>query len=159
MTKSDPAAFELNIARTFDAPLDLVWRIWTHRDHVLKWWGPKDYETTDVDWDFRVGGAYRVVIANTSGGGNSMGGRFIEIVPNERIVLTFAWSPGNDPIGQETLITVTFSEANGRTTQTFHQSAFRDADTRDSHVGGWTQVIDREQAYIDAAAKNQGDKS
>lgn len=157
MTRSDPAAYELNITRTFDAPLALVFNIWTAREHVLRWWGPKDYETTHVEWDFRVGGAYRVAI-NSSTGGNWMGGRFVEIVPRERIVFTFAWNPDNDPIGQETLITVTFAETNGRTTQTFHQTAFRDADTRDSHVGGWTGVIDREQAYVEAAAKNPGDK-
>lgn len=149
MTRSE-TGFELSITRTFDAPLSLVWGIWADRAHVARWWAPKTFEVTGhIDWDFEVGGAYRIGITSVKNGLTYMGGRFVEIVPNQRIVFTFAWEATGDSIGQETLITVTFAEQNGRTTQTFHQTPFFNADSRDNHIGGWNEVFDREQTYLD----------
>ena len=51
-------------------------------------------------------------------------------------------------------LTVTFAEMNGVTIQTFHQTPFETVERRDSHVTGWSQVLDREQAY--AEAQDQG---
>lgn len=153
MTRSD-AGFELTIARTFNAPAAVVFEIWSTREHVSKWWAPKSFENGGVEWDFRVGGAYRVGITSEKYGLNWMGGHFVEIVPNQRIVFTFAWE-ANDSIGNETLITVTFEERDGQTLQTFHQTPFRNADTRDSHVEGWSGVIEREQSYAERVAKNK----
>ena len=156
MTKPD-AGYELSITRTFDAPVDIVFGIWADREHMIKWWGPKDFVTNSLELDFRVGGAYRACIVHKDRE-SWMSGRFVEIETNRRIVFTFAWEGDADSIGNETLITITFSEADGKTTQTFHQTPFRDADRRDSHVRGWTEVINREQGYAECMAKNQGTK-
>jgi uncharacterized protein YndB with AHSA1/START domain len=152
MLKSE-TGFELSIARSFDAPIATVFEIWTTREHVSKWWAPKTFENGGVEWDFRVGGAYRVGISSEKYGLNWMGGRFVEIVPNRRIVFTFAWE-ANDSIGNETLITVSFEERDGKTVQTFLQSPFQSADTRDSHVDGWGGVLEREAAYAERLAQN-----
>jgi uncharacterized protein YndB with AHSA1/START domain len=153
MTRSE-AGFELSIARTFDAPVAIVFQIWSAREHVSKWWAPKTFDNTHVDWDFRVGGAYRIGITSEKYGLNWMGGHFVEIVPNQRIVFTFAWE-ANDSIGNETLITVAFEDRDGKTIQTFHQSPFQNADSRDSHLDGWSGVLDREVGYAERIAKNQ----
>lgn len=154
MTRPD-AGYELLIARTFEAPRDVVYSIWTDIEHVRKWWGPKAFTATLAEWDFRVGGAYRIAITSERYGENWMGGRFIDIVANRRIVFTFAWEGANDSIGNETLVTVTFEEEGGKTTQSFHQTPFQNTDTRDSHVGGWNEVFDREQGYAEDVAKNK----
>ncbi len=153
MTASANAPFDLTITRTFDAPVEVVFSIWTTRAHMIRWWGPKEHTTPHLDLDFRVGGAYRACIVNAAGVESWMGGRFVEIVENERIVFTFQWEGAADGKGVETLITVTFEERDGKTTQTFHQAPFLDADSRDNHVRGWTQLIEKEQAYAERRAR------
>ena len=149
--------FDLLIARTFDAPVPLVFSLWESRDHMLRWWGPKDFTCTAVELDFRAGGAYRICIVSAQYGENWMGGTFREIVKNQRIVMTFAWEDGRDQEGVETLVTVTFSEEGGKTVQRFHQTPFLKEESRDSHIGGWSECFDGEQQYLDTM--NQGSPS
>lgn len=151
MTTKTNERLELSITRTFNAPASAVWEIWSKREHMIRWWGPKDFETTHLDIDFRVGGAYRACIYNDNyGGENWMSGHFVELVPNERIVMTFKWEQDS---AIETLITITLREQDGKTTQTFHQTPFLNAESRDSHIGGWTSFIEKEQSYVEGLAK------
>ncbi len=144
---------ELLIERTFDAPVALVFRIWEDRDHMIRWFGPKNFTCTHLDSDFRPGGKWRACITSDAGRALWMGGEYREIEKNGRIVYTFAWENTGDEPGVENLITVTFREQDGRTLQRFHQAPFRSVESRDSHVSGWTQFFDREQAYAEAFAR------
>lgn len=160
MTKVEPAGalrpdpnLDLSITRTFDAPASVMFEIWSKQEHLLRWWGPKDSTTTHFDLDFRVGGAYRARFVHDERGESWMNGRFVEIVPEQRIVFTFAWEHENPELSMETLVTVSFAEKDGKTTQTFHQTPFVNADTRDNHIKGWTQLIDKEQGYAECFAR------
>jgi uncharacterized protein YndB with AHSA1/START domain len=143
---------ELLIVRTFDAPVALVFRIWEDRDHMMRWLGPKDFTCTHLTSDFRPGGKWRACIVSDAYGENWMGGEYREIERNSKIVYTFAWDDGPDAPGLLTLVTVTFREADGRTIQSFHQTPFASVQSRDSHIGGWQQCFDRQQAYVEAIA-------
>jgi uncharacterized protein YndB with AHSA1/START domain len=144
---------ELLITRIFDAPVSVVFQIWERREHLIRWWGPKDFTCTSFDIDFRPGGEWRACIVSDAYGENWMGGRFHEIEKNKRIVFTFRWEAGRDQLGVETLVTVTFTEQDGKTVQTFHQVPFLTVEDRDSHVGGWAECFDREQVYVESLAK------
>jgi uncharacterized protein YndB with AHSA1/START domain len=146
---------ELRIVRTFDAPVAQVFRIWAERDHMIRWWGPKDFTCTALDMDFRPGGAWRACIVADAWGELWTGGRIREIEPNRRIVLTFAWEEERDRPGHETLVTVTFAETDGKTVQTFHQAPFLNVEARDSHIVGWNECFDREQDYAEAIARRE----
>jgi uncharacterized protein YndB with AHSA1/START domain len=140
---------ELLIERIFDAPVALVFRVWSDRDHMLGWLGPADFTCTHLDYDFRIGGKWRACIVSQTYGENWMGGEFKEIETNRRILYTFKWDSGEDEEdGIETLITVTFAEQDGKTVQSFHQTPFSSVESRDSHVEGWNESFDREQEYI-----------
>ena len=56
------------------------------------------------------------------------------------------------------LVTVTFAEQDGRTVQTFHQTPFSSVEGRDSHVGGWNSMFDKQQVYVEnlAVAEQKG---
>lgn len=147
---------ELLITRTFDAPLELVFRVWTTRDHMMRWLGPKDFTCTHLDYDFRVGGKWRSCIVAQQYGESWMGGVFKEIEPNRRIVYTFAWEgEDDDEYSLETIVTVTFVRDGEKTIQSFHQTPFSSVESRDSHVEGWGESLDREQAYVETLAKEQ----
>jgi len=53
------------------------------------------------------------------------------------------------------VITVTIAEQSGMTIQTFHQTPFANAERRNAHVVGWSQLIDAQQTYVEAAAKGE----
>lgn len=141
---------ELLIERTFDASPDLVFRVWTKPEHLMRWWGPKDFTTPTFEMDFRAGGAYRACIRDPEGNDHWMSGVYQVIVPARRIVMTFRWEDSED--GPYNLVTVGFEAApGGRTKFSFHQATFADVATRDSHVGGWTECIDRMAAHLETA--------
>jgi uncharacterized protein YndB with AHSA1/START domain len=143
---------ELLIERTFDAPVPLVFRIWEDRDHMQHWLGPKDFTCTELDMDFRPGGKWRGKIVAEAYGESGMSGEYRKIEKNRKIVYTFAWDEDSGP-GIETLVTVTFEDdGRGRTIQRFHQTPFASAESRDSHVSGWNECFDREQAYAEKLA-------
>ena len=134
---------ELLIVRTFDAPPAVVFALWSQAEHMKRWMGPKNFTCPHATIDFRVGGAYRGMIKSAEHGENWFGGVYREIVPDQRIVFTFAWDNEGPSAGIETLVTITFEERNGKTVQTFHQKPFLTIQSRDGHVSGWTSAFDK----------------
>jgi uncharacterized protein YndB with AHSA1/START domain len=142
---------ELLISRTFDAPASLVFALWTDPAHFRRWMGPSSYTCRHAEMDLRVGGAYRGMIESAEDGESWFRGVYREIAPPSRLVFTFQWEEG--PSGAlETLVTITFREQDGRTTMSFHQSPFRNAERRDAHVGGWESAFDKAVEYARTCA-------
>lgn len=141
--KLTPDQRELVITRTFDAPRELVFKAWTDPEHALKWWGPRSHPTTRVEMDVRPGGRWRKCLRSTESGEELWnGGMFREITPPSRLVFTFAWEQEGER-GLETVITVDFTEHNGKTRMTFRQTPFQSIEERDGHHGGWSSSFDR----------------
>ena len=80
-----------------------------------------------------------------------MRGVYREVVPPERLVMTFAWEDEAGQPGHETLITVTFADQAGKTRLTFEQGVFETVESRDSHLGGWSQFMDSLARYLATA--------
>jgi uncharacterized protein YndB with AHSA1/START domain len=144
---------ELLIERVFDVPRALVWRIWAQREHMIRWLGPTAFTCTHLEMDFRPGGKWRACIVSDEYGENWMGGEYREIEPERRIVYSFAWdADSGEPV--ETLIAVEFEDrGEGGTRQRFHQTPFLSVESRDSHIGGWSECFDRETAYVERLAR------
>lgn len=49
---------ELTIERVFDAPRERVWSAYTDADKLVKWWGPRGWETTIKSFEFRPEGVW-----------------------------------------------------------------------------------------------------
>jgi uncharacterized protein YndB with AHSA1/START domain len=142
---------ELLIERAFDAPLALVYRLWEDRDHVLRWWGPEAFTVLELDWDLTPGRPWRGAMAAKDYGLARFGGVIREVERNRRLVFTFRWDEG--PGAElDTLVTVTFAEKDGKTLQSFHQAPFSTVAIRDSHVGGWNSLFNRQQRYVENIA-------
>ena len=138
----------LEITRVVDAPCDVAFKIWTTPQHLVRWWGPKDFTSSTQKLEFREGGAYRHTI-HKDDHHHGMSGVYREIVAPERIAFTFAWDNEAGQPGHETLITVTFEALAARKTRvTFRQEPFDTIESRDSHREGWGQCLDRMEAYL-----------
>lgn len=148
---------ELLIQREFDAPVSLMFRLWESSDHMIRWWGPEQFTTTHLDWQLTPGRPWRATMVSTQYGITSMGGTIREIEKNRRIVFSFAWDEdsGRD---METLVTVTFEARGEKTLQTFHQTPFSSVAVRDSHVGGWNSLFNKQQLHAEnfALAERKG---
>jgi uncharacterized protein YndB with AHSA1/START domain len=151
--KSGPT--DLTIVRTFDAPAELVFSMWSDPTHFATWIGPEGFTCPVAELDFRVGGAYRAMIVSNEAGENWFGGVYREIVRHSGLTFTFAWDNTGLSARVETLITITFEERDGRTTQTFRQSPFLDEDRRESHREGWASAFEKLSAYVAARAKKK----
>jgi uncharacterized protein YndB with AHSA1/START domain len=139
---------ELLITRVFDAPRDLVFRMWTDVTHARHWWGPRDYPAVHMEMDVRPGGKWRHCLRATADGRELwQHGVFREVVPPERLVFTFVWEEDGER-GLETLVTLTFADAGGKTRMTFHHAPFQSDGERDGHRSGWSSSFDRLDAAI-----------
>lgn len=109
---------ELVVTRMFDAPPHIVFKAWSQADLFRRWWVPKSatgVSLVSCDMDVRTGGKYRLEFG--AGGPDTMAfyGKYLEVVPDERIVWT------NDEGDEGAVTTVTFEEQRGKTLLTFHE--------------------------------------
>ncbi len=148
---------ELRLDRTFEAPLELVWRLWESRDHMIRWWGPEIFTCIELDWELTPGRPWRATMASRQYNRkiSRMGGVIKEVVKHKRIVFTFAWDQDTG-FDMDTVVTIGFSEKNGVTVQSFHQTPFSGVEIRDSHVGGWNSLINKQQLYAENVAVAEG---
>ena len=103
---------EVVVTRTFDAPARLVFEAWSKPELFKKWWVPRSMGMTlrSCELDVRTGGKYRLVFGDDPANPMAFFGKYLEVVPNKRIVWT------NEESGDAgSVTTVTFEERDGRT--------------------------------------------
>jgi uncharacterized protein YndB with AHSA1/START domain len=116
-----PTDEQILITREFDAPKHLVYKAWTTPELVKRWWHAKRGKVTVAEIDLRVGGLWRYVMVADDGFEVGFHGKYLEIVPAERIVSTEIYEGLPEGVSEEdgtTVNTATFTEADGRTTVT-----------------------------------------
>ena len=146
-TTSDNSGDEgkLNIKRTLDAPIDLVWKVWADPQQAKHWWGPRGFKTPIVELDERPGGKWRALMIGPDGTELWQHGVYREIVPKKRTVYTFIWDREPD---HEMLVSVDFAAKGKKTEIAFEQTGFASDGERDGHRGGWNESFDRLAEYL-----------
>jgi len=116
-----------------DARPETVFELLTVPERHLEWQG------TEVDFDVRPGGLYRVLI----GGQHAAVGEFVEIVPNEKVVFTFGWDvPGHPiPAGSTTVEYTLVAEGEKTRVRLVHRGLPDDAVA--DHTNGWDHYLSR----------------
>jgi uncharacterized protein YndB with AHSA1/START domain len=112
---------ELTVTRTFDAPAHLVFDAWTKPELLKRWWAPKSFGVSlfECEQDVRVGGAYRFVFGRDPRDPEVFSGRYVEVKPPSRLVLTQVYERMSE--AGEVVVTADFEESQGRTRLTLHQ--------------------------------------
>lgn len=148
------AVGELNITRTFDAPRELVFKLWTDPEHVRHWWGPLTCPAAILEMDVRPGGNWRGCLHRVEDGRKLwQGGVFQEVKAPERLAFTFSWDEEGER-GIETLVTIDFTEQDGKTQMRFRQTPFQSVAERDGHQGGWNGSFNRLEEQIKTLRDN-----
>ena len=89
---SEPQTASLTVKRKLKAPAEKVFTAWTQPEALKRWMGPSDdYAVLVAETDVRVGGRYHIVMRRPDQEQHSIGGVYKEIVPNRKLVFTWAW--------------------------------------------------------------------
>ena len=86
---------EIAAVRVFDAPRDLVWKVWTEPEHIAQWWGPKGFTTTTHKMEVKPGGVWRFVMHGPERDYQNKI-TYLEVVKPERLV----YDHGDDGQGE-----------------------------------------------------------
>jgi uncharacterized protein YndB with AHSA1/START domain len=151
---------DVQIERTFDAPIDLIWAMWTEAEHFSHWYGPNGAQIPSAEMDVQVGGTRRITMEmDTPAGPMRMYfiGEYRAVDPKTHLAYTEAMADahGNPmtaeqmgtPAGTptETLIVVDLEDLGARTRMTLtHKGVPADS----PGAMGWAMAIDKMQAHI-----------
>lgn len=143
------------ITHVFDAPREMVFRAWTDPEILARWFAPNGCTLEVRKMDLREGGTMHTCIRNPDYPDCWCVSTFLEITPPERIAFTMALADeegsrqtsdvvGKDPDWpDETTVTVTFAESEGKTRLTLHQNAPESVAKRTGAYPSWLQMLDR----------------
>src|SRR3954463_9760812 len=158
----------LVITRIFDAPRELVFKVWTDPKHIVNWWGPGGFTAPHATVDLRVGGALHYCMRGPDGKDYWTKGFFHEIVVPEKIVCTMFFSDkdgnlrsaadygmGADFPG-EMLDTVTFEKVAGNKTRlTIRRSTPMAISKKYMEDQGWNSSLDKLAAELARVSKKR----
>jgi len=155
------------IERTFDAPVETIWNMWTQPEHFKKWYGPQGFTVPVANMDLRIGGKRLICMEMQRPDGNMKmwtTGEYIEIIPNERLVYTESPADENGnvvspsamgmPEGYPTTteVTVSLEDLGGRTKMIMTHAGMPAGSGAD---GGWNQAFDKLVEHIETVRNNK----
>jgi uncharacterized protein YndB with AHSA1/START domain len=105
-------------------------------------------EAVRAESDPRVGGHYRIIARSPDGEEHDVSGVYREVVPNQKLVFTWAWRSTPE---RESLVTITFKPDGEGTLLTLTHEQFFDEPARDRHQTGWTGALEKLDRYLAAA--------
>jgi uncharacterized protein YndB with AHSA1/START domain len=162
MTDDNPSKDAVVIERSFDAPLELIWQMWTEPEHFKEWYGPGGATIPVAKMDVRVGGARLVCMEiETPAGPRQMWftGEYREVIENKRLVYTESMCDENGnamspsevgmPDGHPTTteVIVELEDLAGRTEMVMTHTGVP-ADS--PGAVGWTMAFDKLATYVNA---------
>lgn len=151
---------EVEFERTFDAPVETVWKAWTQADELKKWWGPEGVIIPECDIDPRVGGRMYLVMEATEAMGPAKGlrwpmeGTFTVVEENSKLAYTAkAWTDGQrDTTEIDQLSELELSQVDGKTHMklkvTLNKLGVNAQAAADGMQWGYTQQFEKLSGYL-----------
>ena len=139
---------ELVLTRLIDVPREKLFKAWTDPELLKQWFAPLPWTTTHAELDVRPGGSNLIVMRSPEGADFPNRGVYLDVVPNERLVFTDAftkaWVPSEKPFFT---CVITFEDEGGKTRYTARALHWSAAD-RETHekMGfheGWGQCTEQ----------------
>lgn len=143
---------DLHFTRTLAVPRSLVWECWTQPKHIPNFFVPRPHKVTACDIDLRVGGRFNTTF-DVDGTLMNNHGVWLELIENEKLVFTDAysegWKPAPDPFMTAILI---LADAEGGGTTYTAIARHRSAETAENHKAmgfydGWGTVVTQLEDY------------
>ncbi|HWZ93120.1 MAG TPA: SRPBCC domain-containing protein [Polyangiaceae bacterium] len=121
---------ELVVTRTFNGPVRIVFEAWANPELFRRWWVPKSVGVSllSCEMDVRTGGGYRLVMGVGPSQTMAFHGKYLEVIPNSRIVWTNEEAGEGGPI-----TTVTFRGESGQDAARRERALSLEGGARRSH--------------------------
>ena len=137
---------QLTITRELAAPRSLVWRAWTEPQQFARWFGPRGFTISRIEFDVRPGGAIRADMRAPDGTIFTNLGSFTEVVATERLAMLLRYEEKGEVVF-ENLNTITLAERDGNTLLTLDVRVIRATASAAKYLvgmdAGWQQTLDR----------------
>jgi uncharacterized protein YndB with AHSA1/START domain len=152
-TRTSPGLHELVLTRLIDAPRARLWRAWTEPELLQQWFAPRPWTTPVVRTDVRPGGSNYLVMRGPDGSEHESRGVYLEVVPDERLVITDAYTRAWEPSAKPFMtVVLTFADEDGKTRYTARVRHWSEAD-RQAHEAmgfheGWGKATDQLAALV-----------
>lgn len=130
----------LRLERRINAPLGQVYRAFTDPARVARWMGPEGYEASVDRFDFRVGGAYRLILTSENGVRRPVSGEYLEIEDGRSIALSWRWEHEGKS-GVTTVVRFGFAVSGDGTAITLTHTGFPEEGNAVAHGDGWTSTL------------------
>ena len=151
---------ELMITRMFDVPPAAVYDAWTQADLLKQWFAPHPWTVSNAELDVRPGGTSLIVMNDGQGNEFPSRGVYLDVVENERIVFTDAYTEAWQPSQKAFATIIVTFEAVGRGTRYTARARHWSAADREMHVNmgfeaGWSMCADQLGALLDKKRAGQ----
>ena len=131
----------VRLHRVLAATPEKLYRAFLEPDAVAKWLPPNGFACTVHHLEARVGGTHKMSFRSfTTGNGHSFGGRYLELVPGERLRYTDSFDDPNLP--GEMTVTVSLKKVSVGTELTIVQDGVTDAIPVEACYIGWQQSLE-----------------
>lgn len=159
MAKSNKTK-QVDITYTYNYPREVVFKAWTDAEHLKQWFAPPGCTIEYKKLEIRQGGTFHSCIHNPEYGDCWCIGVYEEIIEPEKIVYTVINADENgNPVNPasigmdpewpgETIVTVLFTEVNGRTTVNLKQTASEAVAKRTGAYPSWIKMLERLNALL-----------
>ena len=137
----------VTLKRRLNAPAEKIYAAWTQPAQLVHWFGPSQTVAGSVqaEMDVKAGGRFRVNFKTDDGEYHEVGGVYREVVPNEKLVFSWAWHTTPE---RESLVTVSIKrDGEGAILTLIHEQFFDEA-ARDGHKRGWTGTLEKLEHYL-----------
>lgn len=149
------------LSRTFQAPVDWVWKAWSDPDVIEQWWGSDGHQAKYACMEFRVGGKYFLDMEGPDGSIIWNTGTYEEIIPNKKIVCStsFTDKDGNLILGNDLgflgnwprklYITIEFEEIETNQTKMTVSHEGVPQLGHDKCINDWNQAFDKFMGVVE----------
>lgn len=159
MTVAAQTATETLVLRHhYEANPEQVFRAWSDPNALGEWFGPHSHKCKVEKYDFREGGDYQIRMIPVSEDADCAGdttqdsvcaGKFVQIIPSEKIVMTFNWIENGADMG-DTLLTIEISPGKGGTDLVLTHERLPNQELYEAHKGGWEGTLECLEAFLTA---------
>ncbi|MDX9740681.1 MAG: SRPBCC family protein [Gammaproteobacteria bacterium] len=141
--------YTIRLHRILRAPAERVYRAFLDPDALVKWQPPRGYTARVHELDAVVGGAYRMSFTSFSGGeSHSFGGRYLELVPDQRIVCTDRFDDPDLP--GEVRVTISLHAVSVGVELEIVQENLPDAIPQEACYLGWQESLELLALLVEA---------
>lgn len=145
---------QVKIIKVLNAPIERVWEAWTNPESIKQWLSPEGMTNPEVNNDFNIGGAYRIVMEGhnmpnpTHNGLMAVGGKYLEIEKPNKLVFSWLWENAPTETHTTKIMILLKKISEQKTEMTLIHTDFADDNMRHEHDMGWNSTFKKLEQFL-----------